>query len=381
MNSKTKLILGTVLVVGLVGGILGKIEENSLPADNQVTDSQNTNDYVYNDPNSGYYEDNSSDNAAGYTDQNNQTSGIESAKDKFDSLMNDINAGSSDSSQSNTGSTSAGGNRFNTSSSNTSSNDKKESGVTIVQIGNDKTDNSASTTPSVPMAPTVKPSAPSTNTNTNTNTNANTNNNTTSKPNVNTNTNVNVNTKPSVSTPSSTKVSLDTTGDYSGLRLERQSDRNDFTLHNLNKSKINTADSLTGTEEPLIVAVSAFNAYKNQDGDSMAKLHYPNTKGASDTSTTENPFVAYKVLGYEKLPDSDVEKLNDSFESAKKLYGYNFDVTATEYYRITMEIYQYEPTEPNHSPYPNYEPDPYYFTALVYKADNSYYLHSFMTAK
>ena len=218
----------------------------------------------------------------------------------------------------------------------------------------------------------MKPSVPSTNTNTTP----------TVKPSVpSTNTNTTPTVKPSTNTSQSTKVALDTTGDYSGLRLKRQSDRNDFTLHNLNKSKINTADSLTGTEKPLIVAVNAFNAYKNQNGEDMAKLHYPNTIGAESTSVTENPFVAYKVLGYEKLPDSDIEKLNDSLKSAKKLYGYNFDIIATEYYRITMEIYQYEPTEPNHSPYPNYEPDPYYFTALVYKADNSYYLHSFMTAK
>lgn len=367
MKNKTKLIIGTVLVVGIVGGILEGIENNSSSNNNQATD----NNYV----NNNYYEENSSSNGSSDAYENNQTSGVESARDKFDSLMNDTNAGSSNSSENNTSNTTTNTNRFNTSSSNTDNTDKKESGVTIVQIGGDKTNDSSST------KPTVKPSVPSTNTNTNTNTNTST------KPsvpstNTNTNTSTNTNTKPSVSTPSvSTKVPLDTTGDYSGLRLERQSDRNDFTLHNLKKSEINTADSLTGTEKPLIVAVNAFNAYKNQNGTAMAKLHYPNTRGAEDTSVTENPFVAYKVLGYEKLSDSDLEKLNDSFKSAKKLYGYNFDITATEYYRITMEIYQYEPTEPNRSPYPNYEADPYYFTALVYKADNSYYLHSFMTAK
>ena len=375
MKSNTKLILGVIICAGIVGAIVNSI--NNTPDNNNSYNDLNN--LQNNGDDNGYYEDSTQN-----VNNNNSTSDTESARDKFNSLMNDLNSENSNnqqnqSSNNTTENTTVSGNRFNNSTSSSSTSDKKESGVTIVHIGGDKTNNSQSTNSSTP---TVKPSVPSTNTNTTP----------TVKPSVpstntkpDTNTNVNTNTtptiKPSTNTSQSTKVALDTTGDYSGLRLKRQSDRNDFTLHNLNKSKINKADSLTGAEKPLIVAVNAFNAYKNRNGEDMAKLHYPNTRGAEDASITENPFVAYKVLGYEQLPDDDVEKLNDSFKSAKKLYGYNFDIIATEYYRITMEIYQYEPTEPNHSPYPNYEADPYYFTALVYKADNSYYLHSFMTAK
>jgi len=156
--------------------------------------------------------------------------------------------------------------------------------------------------------------------------------------------------KPSATVKPATggRVPLDTTGQYSGLRLKRYSDRNDFTARDINGNE-NQISRLTGAEPEFKAAVEQFEIYKKK-----------NSKA-----------VAYKALGYFELGDKELNLLNKSLAKQKK--------TATDYYRIILEVYQYEPTEAKKTPYTDTDPDPYYFIAVVYKTTDGEYTATYAT--
>ncbi len=175
------------------------------------------------------------------------------------------------------------------------------------------------------------------------------------------------------------RVSLDTTGDYKGLRLERDSDKNDAIGYEIEHNKANKASSLTGGEEPVKLAVATFNAYKNGDSNAYSKLYHPSFKGMTLTNDSAKTFVAYKVLEYTELGGNELKQLNKGLENAAKLSGSGKKVVATEFCRITLEVYKFEPTPSIYDKYPDYSADPQYLRVGIYKADGEYYVYTTLT--
>lgn len=135
-----------------------------------------------------------------------------------------------------------------------------------------------------------------------------------------------------------TRLSLDTTGNFSGLKLKRESDRNDFVAYEIKNSKTNRVSSLNGTEPQVKVAVDAFNEFKNNN----------------------SQFVAYKFLEFHQFDSAEVQKLR------KQMKNNNI----TEYYRVTLEIYQYD--RKSNGPYNDTSDDPHYLRVTMYKEGNQY---------
>lgn len=180
--------------------------------------------------------------------------------------------------------------------------------------------------------------------------------NTNSNPSANNNTSANQNTtKPSSSgssVSSGTKLPLDTTRNFQGLRLTRYSDHNDLIGASIKKNTKNKVSRLTGAEPEYKVAVDTFN----------------------EVSRKNNDFVAYKVLEYHQFDPSDKE-----FELLVKQSQYK---DATEYYRFTFEIYQYEKSAEaaKYDRYTDTSLDPHYLRVTVYKANGKYNRVSYMTS-
>ena len=148
---------------------------------------------------------------------------------------------------------------------------------------------------------------------------------------------------------SSTRLPLDTTGNYSGLRLRRVSTKNDLVGSRIRSSTTNMASRMTGTEPQLKVAVDAFENFKS----------------------SHTNFAAYKVMEYDTYSTSEVNRMNKILSGDK----------GTNFWRIVMEIYQYDEVTYGSS-YTDTSADPYYFTVIIYQTQSgNYNLYSSVSSR
>ena len=174
------------------------------------------------------------------------------------------------------------------------------------------------------------------------------------------------------------KVSLDTTGNYSGLRLKPISDRNDLICHEINKNTQNQVSRLTGNEEPLKVAVAAFNALKDENAQALASLYYPSSKSQSfSLDGNSEKFIAYKVLEYHKFNQAETEKVE---KYARSTYNIADSSKVTGYYRVSFKVYKYDEAPDTLYDYKIYNADPFHFRVTVIEVDSKPYLYTYMTA-
>ncbi len=171
--------------------------------------------------------------------------------------------------------------------------------------------------------------------------------------------------RPAYSLPSG-RVSLDTTSNYSGLKMNRTSTANDIAAMQIKNNKDNLISNCDGSEIPIKLAVMLFNSYKNEDPNALVSLSHPitnNNAANHDLSGKSDSYVAYKVIEYSPIKQSLVDSFNKIYKKGTEYYE---ALQASEGVTVTMLVY-------------TYNKDPYYLNATFYNIRNNWYLNGYYT--